>query len=122
MCFHSSPLIVSSAILVACFHSLVELSCNWWLCTANSGNSTNCCNVNNNGNANNNSASNSNGVPVCMWYFYTVKVGYFVMEPHHSESRNQLKIYLSYFVIRHIIMKAEISLKDKKQCSTSINN
>ena len=39
--------------------------CNWWLRTANSGNSTNAANVNNNGNANNNNASNSDiGFPV----------------------------------------------------------
>lgn len=37
---------------------------NWWSMPANSGNSTNFCNVNNNGNPNNNNASNSNGAPV----------------------------------------------------------
>lgn len=37
---------------------------NWWLRGANSGNSTNACNVNGNGNANNNNTSNTGVRPL----------------------------------------------------------
>ena len=41
-------------------------TCNWWLSTVNSGNSTYCCYVGHNGRAYNYYASNTNiGVPVC---------------------------------------------------------
>lgn len=46
------------------FFRMTPVFCNWWLASANSGNSTNACNVNTNGISNNNNASNSNGVPV----------------------------------------------------------
>ena len=36
---------------------------NWWLSSANAGNSTNFVNVNNNGQVNNNNASNANRAP-----------------------------------------------------------
>lgn len=43
-----------------CIFVVCGSRCNWWEASANRGNASNVCYVNNNGNANNNVATNAN--------------------------------------------------------------